>query len=537
MFFQLKKMNNNYLPTAAVVLSSLVLSACFNNTKNEQVTSAIAPVEENTQIDRTDKPNVVVFYVDDLGYGDLGSYGAKGVETPNIDQLAANGIRFTDAHSSSATCTPSRYSLLTGEYAFRNEAAVLKGDAALIIPTDKPTLPKMLKKAGYTTGVVGKWHLGLGDGKTPIDWNGKVSPGPLEVGFDYSFLMPATGDRVPSVYLENYEVVNLDTSDPLSVSYESKIGNRPTGTENPELLRQIADPQHNNTIVNGISRIGWMKGGLSAEWKDEDFYQVFTNMANFFIEDNKTKPFFLFFSFHDIHVPRLPNDMFKGKSTMGVRGDAIAQMDWITGQVVQKLKSANLLDNTMIIFTSDNGPVLNDGYEDLAVEMLGEHKPSGDFRGGKYSAYEAGTRVPTIVHYPAKVKSGTSNALMSQVDVYASVAKLVGVELADNEAIDSFDHLNAWLSASQAGRKELIEESYTLSLRTGQWKYIAPTNKANDWIKNDKNIESGLLNKPQLFDLSKDISEQNNLASSMDTKVTEFQTRLDDLVSRTQRVK
>jgi arylsulfatase A-like enzyme len=255
-------------------------------------------------------------------------------------------------------------------------------------------------------------------------------------------------------------------------------------------------------------------------------------MANFFIEDNKEKPFFLFFSFHDIHVPRLPNDMFKGKSSMGVRGDAIAQMDWITGEVVNKLKSAGVLDDTIIIFTSDNGPVLNDGYEDGAVELLGNHKPAGVYRGGKYSAYEAGTRVPTIVHYPAKVKSGTSNALMSQVDIYASLASLVNVELGQTEAIDSYNYLSAWTDASKSARTELIEESYTLSLRTGKWKYIAPSDNTNDWIKNTKNIEAGLLPQPQLFNIEKDPSESNNLADTMSKDVQMYQKRLDTLVQQ-----
>ena len=222
-------------------------------------------------------PNVVIFYIDDLGYGDLSSYGAKGVTTPAIDRLAANGIRFTDGHSSAATCTPSRYSLLTGEHGFRNKAKILKGDAPALIRPGKATLASMLKKAGYATGVVGKWHLGLGDGN--VDWNKDIKPGPLEIGFDYSFLLPATGDRVPTVYVENYKVVNLDHADPITVSYKNKVGERPTGYNNPEMRRFVADKKHNETIVNGVSRIGHMSGGSSALWTDEDFAQVFTDKA------------------------------------------------------------------------------------------------------------------------------------------------------------------------------------------------------------------------------------------------------------------
>lgn len=499
--------------------------------------TACSPNEDTLQADNQNKPNVVIFYVDDLGYGDVGVYGAKGVETPNIDALANNGIKFTDAHTSAATCTPSRYSLLTGEHAFRGNARVLKGNAALIIPTDKPTLPKMLKKAGYKTAVVGKWHLGLGDGKSPIDWNGAVKPGPLEVGFDESFLLPATGDRVPTVYLKEHHVVNLSKDDPLSVSYKKKIGNRPTGYEQPELMRQFADEQHNKTIVNGISRIGWMKGGKSAEWVDEDFYTVFTDEANRFIAENKTKPFFLFFSFHDIHVPRLPHKRFQGKSDMGARGDAIVQMDYITGQIVDQLKLQGILDNTLIIFTSDNGAVLTDGYDDQAVELLGEHKPNGIYRGGKYSAFEAGTRVPTIVHYPNKVKPGVSSALMSQIDVYASLASLLGVELKENEAIDSENHLAALLDHSISGRVQLVEESYTHAIRFGKYKYIRPSKNTALWIKTKKNIEAGLSTKPQLYDLSNDPTESLNIASEHPTIVANLERKLQQVENRTTRTK
>lgn len=510
--------------TALVVLGVTVLSSCSYSLSSKD---SVNPV---------DKPNIIIFYVDDLGYGDVGAYGATEVATPNIDALANNGIRFTDAHSSSATCTPSRYSLLTGEYAFRNQAAVLQGDAPLIIDTKKPTLPRMLKKAGYTTAVVGKWHLGLGDGIQPVDWNKEVKPGPRQVGFDYSFLLPSTGDRVPSVYMENGNVLNLSESDPLNVSYVEKIGERPTGTENPDLLRQQADPQHSNTIINGISRIGFMQGGKSSEWKDEDFYKVFTDKANEFIEKNQTAPFFLFFSFHDIHVPRLPNSKFVGKTQMGPRGDAIVQMDYITGQIINKLKALNELNNTIIIFTSDNGPVLNDGYEDQAVAKLGTHQPTGIYRGGKYSAYEAGTRVPTIVHYPEKVTPGVSHSLVSQVDIYASLASMLNVELDLQEAIDSQDHIRAWLTPETNGRKELIEESYTLSIRQNQWKLIAASELTQPWVRASKDIEAGLSRTPQLFDLSIDPSERQNLANTYPHKVELLQSRLDQIVAQKRRV-
>ncbi|MGI9206141.1 MAG: sulfatase family protein [Woeseiaceae bacterium] len=482
------------------------------------------------------KPNLVIFYIDDLGYGDVGSYGAIGVQTPNIDKLAANGIRFTDAHSTAATCTPSRYSLLTGEHGFRVEADILEGDAPLLIRPGRPTLASMLKRAGYVTGVVGKWHLGLGDGD--LDWNGAISPGPPDIGFDYSFLLPATGDRVPSVYVENRAVVELDVTDPIEISYAGKVGNRPTGYENPELLRFAADPQHSDTIVNGVSRIGHMSGGESALWVDEDFPDVFTAKAVQFVRENKDQPFFLFHSFHDIHVPRLPDGRFEGKTSMGPRGDVIVQTDWMVGEVVDELEALGIAENTLVIFTSDNGPVLDDGYADQSVERLGNHQPSGPFRGGKYSAYEAGTRVPTVVYWPGTAAAQTSGALLSQVDIYASIAELVGVTLEAGEAVDSRDHLDAWLGRTQSGRKLLLEESVgTLSLRNDNWKFIASFSGETtfDWVAEDKDIEGGFETFPQLYDLANDLGEQSNVAAEHPERVAEMQAEIERIVDDTYR--
>lgn len=479
--------------------------------------------QKTTQTSEAPQPNIIIFYVDDLGYGDLSSYGATGVQTPNVDRLANQGVRFTDAHSPAATCTPSRYSLLTGEYAFRNDAKILPGDAPLLIDTAKMTLPKMLKKAGYRSAVVGKWHLGLGNGN--INWNEKVSPGPLEIGFDYSFLLPATGDRVPSVYLENHHVVNLDPADPIQVSYNKKVGNRPTGVENPELLRYAADRQHSETIVNGISRIGYMAGGETALWKDEDFADILTQKANQFIANNKENPFFLYFTFHDIHVPRLPNERFLGKSEMGLRGDAIVQMDWMTGEVMKQLEKLGLDENTLVIFTSDNGPVLNDGYDDQAEELLGSHQPAGVYRGGKYSAFEAGTRVPFIAHWPGQIKPLESPALFTQVDLLASLSEIVDVELTTEEQADSENQLKALMGQDTVGRSIMLEEAFTFALRKGQWKYIEPVtaNKAYPaWLKN-KDIEGGMDTIPQLYDLSKDPSEAVNLAADSPELLAELQ--------------
>jgi arylsulfatase A-like enzyme len=453
-------------------------------------------------------PNIILLYADDLGYGDVGCYGATAVKTPNIDKLAANGLRFTDAHCAAATCTPSRVSLLTGVYAFRSKAAVLPGDAPLLIRPGTVTLPGVLQQAGYSTAVIGKWHLGLGSGT--INWNGQITPGPNETGFDYSFIIPATTDRVPTVYVENGKVPNLDANDPIAVSYAGKIGNEPTGLSDPQLLKQRADTQHSNTIINGISRIGFMTGGKRARWVDEDIPLVLNNKAKDFIVQHKNGPFFLYYPFPNIHVPRAPNHRFAGTTKLGPRGDVIAEMDWMTGEIMQLLDSLGIAKNTLIIFSSDNGPVLNDGYEDQADKLNDGHQPAGIFRGGKYSAFEAGTRIPTITCWPGAIQPGVSAALCSQVDLLASLAALTGQRLPAGAARDSHNMLDAWLGKSKQGRTFMLEESYTLSLRKDTWKYIAPQEQAvPEWLKNKK-IEPGLERVPQLYDLQQDPREAHN---------------------------
>lgn len=464
-------------------------------------------------------PNIIIFYVDDLGYGDVSSYGATRVQTPHVDRLAENGLRLTDAHCSAATCTPSRYALLTGSYAFRNNAQILPGDAPLLIDTAMRTLPDMLKDAGYATAVVGKWHLGLGMGN--LDWNREITPGPREVGFDESFLIPATGDRVPSVYVENQRVVGLKTDDPLRVSYDGPVDDAPAARDEPELLRYASDDQHSDDIINGVGRIGYMTGGDQAQWVDEEFPHLLTLKANEFISDHTSDPFFLYFSFHDIHVPRLPHQQFEGATEMGPRGDAIVQMDWCVGEVMRQVEALGLTENTLVIFTSDNGPVLNDGYEDGSVELLGDHQPAGPFRGGKYSAYEAGTRVPTIISWPGTIPQRESDALLSQVDFYASLAELSGQSLRAGDAPDSQNLLPVLMGQSDEGRELMVEESQILSIRKGNWKYIPATEVTADWMKR-KGIEGGLQNTPQLYDLSSDPGEQNNLAEEKPELVEEM---------------
>ncbi|MCC7492877.1 MAG: arylsulfatase [Fimbriimonadaceae bacterium] len=461
------------------------------------------------------RPNVVVILTDDLGYGDLSCYGATAVQTPHLDRLAAGGLQFTDGHSGAATCTPSRYAMLSGEYAFRKPGTgVLPGDANLILDPQRLSLASLLRGAGYRTGCVGKWHLGLGRG--PLDWNAELRPGPLEVGFEECFILPATGDRVPTVYVRDRRVVGLDPADPLTVSYKEPLTGLPTGREHPELLTLGLTHGHDQSIVHGISRIGYQRGGRAAWWRDESIADVFRDEALAFVERHRAEPFFLYLATHDIHVPRVPHPRFVGATALGPRGDAIVQLDATVGALLDALDRHGLTDDTLLIFSSDNGPVLDDGYADQAVARLGQHRPAGPWQGGKYSPYEGGTRVPFLVRWPQRIRPGRSDALVSQIDLLASLAALLEVPLPAAAAPDSFNVLPALLGESPTGRTQLVEQASSLALREGTWKFIPPRGGANG-------------RPAELFDLAADPGEEHNLAPADPARATAMQATLRQL--------
>lgn len=472
-----------------------------------------------------EKPNIIIIYLDDLGYGDVSSYGATEINTPNIDALADEGLRFTDAHASSATCTPSRYALLTGMYPWRNKKArILSGTAPLLISTKQQTLPKLLKGQGYQTGIVGKWHLGLGDGN--VDWNSRVSPGPNEIGFDYAYIMAATQDRVPTVYIENGNVVGLEASDPIEVNYDKNFEGEPTAVDNPELIEMKWHHGHNNSIVNGIGRIGYMKGGEAAKWVDQDMSDHFLSKAQDFVKNSqKKKPFFLYYALQQPHVPRTPHPRFAGKSGMGPRGDVILEADWSIGEFMNTLRNEGLLENTLVILTSDNGPVLNDGYYDDAVEKIGDHTPGGPLRGGKYSLFEAGTRVPFITYWKGRIQPGVSGALISQMDILASIGHLTGITV---DSTDSEDFKSVLFGEAKNGREELILEATSrTALRYGNWLMIPPYK--GPAVFEHVNIEGGNSKDFQLYNLSNDIGQQNNIAQNNPEKLHELIAKFQEL--------
>lgn len=477
------------------------------------------------------KPNIVVIMADDLGYGDVGCYGATELETPHIDRLAARGRRFTQGYCSASTCTPTRFSFLTGKYAFRQRGSgIAPPNATAIIQPGTETVASILQRAGYATAVVGKWHLGLGEGAAP-DWNGELKPGPLEIGFDHCFLLPTTNDRVPCVYVENHRVRNLDPSDPLWVGRKRPGPDHPTGAD-PEVratLKMNFSRGHNDTVHNGIGRIGFFTGGQAARWRDEDLADAWVEQSLDWIERHRDEPFFLFFSSHDIHVPRMPHERFQGKTKLGYRGDAIVQLDWCVGQIVAKLDELGLTEKTLIVFCSDNGPVLDDGYQDGAVTRVGKHKPAGPYRGGKYSIYEGGTRTPFITCWPETISPGVSEDIVCTIDLPASFAALTGQTLSSDACPDSFNVLPALLGKPDAaGRDHLIQQpnnGASLALRVGDWKALSYANakpvKALTYEKGP--------GKHELYNLALDPGETNNLAEEHSDRLEKMLSRLEEI--------
>jgi len=484
-------------------------------------------------------PNIIVIIADDLGFGDLGCYGATKIATPNMDLLAGQGVRFTRGYAPSSTCTPTRYSIMTGQYAWRQpprQTGILDGDAPLAFDADRITLPDMLKKAGYTTGLVGKWHLGLGDGNKPVDFNREIKPGPLEVGFDSAFFIPATVDRVPCVFIDGHHVSKLDPADPIKVSYKGPIASEPAGRDHPGLLKMQADAQHSDVVLNGISRIGYMTGGKSALWTDEDIADTLTKRAVGFIESNHDKPFFLYLGTHDPHVPRAPHPRFRGKSGCGIRGDAVVEIDWMVGEVMGALDRLEIADNTLVILTSDNGPVLFDGYSDKSPEEQNGHQPAGGLRGWKYLVYEGSCRVPLIARWPGHIQPRVSDQMFNLVDLFSTFASIAGQAPPGKNAPDSIDLSDVLLGRTGKNIRDftvLHGISDALALRQGDWKYIPANAKAgasgmgSGAKAGDSRFAESRIPEALLFNLAMDPGERKNVIRQFPEKAAELQQRLD----------
>ncbi|MEM1443584.1 MAG: arylsulfatase, partial [Verrucomicrobiota bacterium] len=399
-----------------------------------------------------EKPNIVLIFADDLGYGDVGCYGATKVRTPHLDQLATEGKRFTDAHSASAVCTPSRYAMLTGIYPHRrglSKPVFLK--TGLVVDTSRQTMATVLKDAGYATACIGKWHLGFGT-KAP-DWNGELKPGPLELGFDYYFGVPVVNSHPPFVYVENHHVVGLVPEDPFVFGKKAKT-------------REFFEKM-------GLDQIGGADAA-HALYDDELVGTELVKKSKDWIEKQKENPFFLFLSTTNIHHPFTPHPRFQGTSDCGVYGDYIHELDWIVGEVVQKLEDEGLTKNTLVIFTSDNGGMFNVGGQNA---WDAGHRLNGELLGFKFGAWEGGHRVPFIAKWPGKIAPGTeSDQLVSNIDMIATFAAMTEVELREGEGTDSIDILPALVSDPENPLRDHIvlspSKATHLSLRKGKWMYI-----------------------------------------------------------------
>lgn len=437
------------------------------------------------------KPNIIVIFADDVGWGDAGCYGATKVKTPNIDRLAREGQRFEDGHASAAVCTPTRYSLITGQYSWRMDRSglnkgVSNGASPLLIPTEMTTAPGLLKQAGYKTALIGKWHLGFG--LTKPDYNEELRPGPLEIGFQEFFGIPATNDRIPTVFVRDHRVVGLDPKDPIQYSYDEKQ----------------AKKQGMSPFAAGRNRIGWAKGGKSAWWKDTEIADTLTRESIRFIEQHKEENFFLLFAPHNVHAPAIPHPRFVGSSGLGNRADMLQELDASIGEILQTLDRLNLAKDTLIIYSSDNGAYLND--ED-------GHKPTGPYSGKKSQLWEGGHRVPFIVRWPAHIQPGVSADLVSTLDIPATICAAADIPLPKNSLPDSFNLLPAMLGEKSAIKRDhlvLMSGNGDLAIRSGNLKYMPDLAVADGWYGGKKKKTNAPAS-PALFDLSKDPGETQNL--------------------------
>ena len=482
-----------------------------------------------------EKPNVIYINADDLGYGDVGAYGATRVYTPNIDKLAADGKKFTDAHSVSAVCTPSRYGLITGEYPVKANVnhAIFDRDS-LIVPTSKFTLANVFKEQGYATACVGKWHLGFGETR-PVNWNEALKPGPLELGFDYYFGVPVLNSHPPFVYVENHKVVGLEKNDPFVWGEEAATAPYPEKWN------------HGNQKIGGATKAHQI-------YVDSLVGTTLKDTAQAFIRKHKKEPFFLYLATTNIHHPFTPAKRFLGKSDAGRYGDFIQELDWIVGEILKTLEEENLTNSTMVVFTSDNGGMLNRGGQD-AYTM--DHHMNGELLGFKFDAWEGGHRVPFIVKWPGKVEAGSvSDQLISNIDMVATFAALFKRKLQQGEAVDSYNMLPAFLeNPTKNIRPTLLiapNSIENLAVRKGEWVYISGQGGGGFEAKHlgkhafggpaattftqqqNSDIAYGNIkeNAPpaQLYNLKEDLSETENLYEDLPKKVEEMQTELERLL-------
>jgi arylsulfatase A len=336
--------------------------------------------------------------------------------------------------------------------------------------------------------------------------------------------------------VEDHRVKNLDPKDPLWVGDKAPDENHPTGITHRDTLRMNWTHGHNQTIHNGIGRIGFYTGGKAARFRDEDLGDAWINETNRWIETHAKEPFFLYFASHDIHVPRMPHERFQGKTTLGYRGDAIVEFDWSVGEIVKTLERLKLAENTLIVLCSDNGPVLDDGYVDSAVTQIGSHEPAGPFSGGKYSVYEGGTRTPFIATWPSRIQPGVSDEVVCTVDLAASFAALTETPLAENACLDSQNILPALLGEKGAkGRDSLLQQDNNgnnLGLRMGEWKLVRMKGKGKSQaVVTMKSRDESQAPLHRLFHLPDDPAELKDLSTEQPERLKTMIAKMDEIVA------
>ncbi|WP_197138057.1 sulfatase family protein [Crateriforma conspicua] len=470
-----------------------------------------------------DRPNVVVFLMDDLGYGDVSCYGATKVTTPQIDQLAAEGRRFTDAHSPASVCTPSRYNLLTGRYAWRtwNGSSTVWANDPLLIDPDRYTLADLFGSQGYSTACIGKWHLGFGDRNQPgwddvlgPDYNRPLEPGPNDVGFDYFWGFPHVG-QFPHIIIENDRVQNLDSNQPLKITPDKRPGFEKDYLRRPR---------------SGLAAALGQSGPEAMFYEHEDLCDMLTQRTVRWIDEYESdQPFFLYVAHRNIHGPMIPSERFKGKNEIGARGDFIAEMDWSVGQIVDALQRKDIFDETLFILTSDNGGTFK--YRPIDYPEDHGHRINGPLRGQKTTVYEGGHRVPFIARWPKSIEAGSTNhEMIALTDLLATFSDYFNVELPSDAGEDSFSMLAALLDApsTRLKRTVLVNDSFTalFSIRQGPWKLILGQNGggAGDSAEIDPNQSP-----VQLYNLDEDLGETKNLAEQHPDKVAHLITLLEQI--------
>lgn len=484
----------------------------------------------------SEKPNIILILADDLGYGDLSCNGATKVSTPNIDKLAQEGVRFVNAYSPHSVCTPTRYALMTGRYAWRtwNGHQTIWSPDPMLIETARLTLPKILKTKGYHTALLGKWHLGFGAPGTPgwddfkgPDYNMPLKPGPLEAGFDYFWGVPHVGLK-PLVYIENHHVVGLGKDKKMEI----KLDKRWDGTETTYFER-LPPPTPNHDFM----------GEEDIRYAHPDLGIAVTDKAVDWIEKQEAKkPFFLYVGHRNVHGPLAPNQRFKGTSPIGVYGDFINELDWSVGEILKALDRKGLTKNTIVVFASDNGGVR---YPQVTrnVDFNG-HNPNGPFSGQKTEAYEGGVHIPLLVRWPGVAKPNTvSDKLVALIDMLATVAEMHKISLPWNAGEDSFSFLHELkgIKPVQPVREDLVVDgkSGMFAIRQGPWKFISGQGGGGyDWDEKkyirmgphswDYKFEPG--NPPgQLYNLETDPGENNNLYESNRAVVTRLRAKLREI--------